>query len=190
MNKYEWIKGWTSGRYAEVNEDVITFIANFLYADKKGSETVYNLFAAGYCYYFAKILQEAFNRGEICWHRNHGHIVWRDTDGIAYDIGGVFEDYNEADLLPAEESLGDMIVDFKHTDEKFNCGDNRFHDWAEHYLMTDSYAVSDIYRNIPREKINDDLTVTENVLLYWMANERTLSEYYAVKKHEKRMTYK
>lgn len=186
MNKEEWIKGWTSGRYAEVNKDVITFISNFLYADKEGSDTVYELFASGYCYYFAKILQEAFNRGEICWHRNYGHIVWMDTDGIAYDIGGVFTDYNDGDLLPVEKSLGDMIVVFKHTGEKFNCGDTKFHDWAEHYQMTELDAISDIYRNMPREQINDELSVTENVFLYWMANERTLSEYYAVKKHEKK----
>lgn len=179
MSKEEWIKEWTSWRYAKVNEDVITFIANFLYADERGTETVYNLFASGYCYYFAKFLQDAFNRGEICWHRNYSHIVWRDDDGVAYDIGGVFYDYNEGDLLPVEQSLGDMIVEFMHTGEKFDCGDRQFHDWAEFYLMTDYYAVSDIYCRMPRNNVNDDLTVWENVFLYWMANERELSDYYA-----------
>ena len=89
MNKNEWIKGFTTGRYYDTDKDVIAFIANFRYANGSDCETIYDLFASGYCYYFAKMLQNAFNRGEICWHRNHSHIVWVDSTGIAYDIGGV-----------------------------------------------------------------------------------------------------
>lgn len=186
MSREEWVKNWIDWSYAKANEDVITFISKFLYADERGIEAVYSLFSSGYCYYFAKLLQDAFNRGEICWHRNHSHIVWRDDDGIAYDIGGIFYDYNEGDLLPVNKSLGDMIVEFKHTGEIFDCGDQRFHDWAEFYMMTDYYAISDIYYRMPRDKVDDELTVWENVFLYWMDNEMELSDYYATRKHKKK----
>ncbi len=185
MHKEQWIKNWTTGKWSDSNKDVITFIANFLYADEKNSEVVYNLFANGYCYYFATMLKAAFNRGTICWHRNHSHIIWLDDDNIAYDIGGVFYDYEDGDLLPVKKSLGAMIVDFKHTGEKWSCHSKQFHDWVEHYKMTDIYAVSDIYCNMPKEEIDDRWLVETNVLQYWMIHERELSEYYAKKKHEK-----
>ena len=108
-----------------------------------------------------------------------------DDDGIAYDIGGVFYDYEDGDLLPVETSLGSMIVDFKHTGRTWRSGSKQFHDWAEHYGMTDIYAVSDIYRHMPKEEIDDRWFVETNVIQYWMIHERELSEYYANKKHER-----
>lgn len=184
MKREEWIKTHTTGKFENADKQVIEFIANFIYANEQISDGVYDLFASGYCYYFAVMLKEAFNRGDICWHRNHGHIVWRDNDGIAYDIGGVFYDYEEDDLLPVRDSLRTMIYDFKHNGESFRAYDPKFRDWAKHYKMTDTYAVSDIYRNMPREEIDDDFTVEYNAMEYWIRNKQELSEYYAKKKHE------
>lgn len=180
MSKEEWIKGWTTGKFESANKQVIRFIADFLYR----SEDMYDVFASGYCYYFALMLKAAFNRGEICWHRGYGHIVWVDDDNTAYDIGGVFYDYNEGDLLPVEDSLADMIVDFKHTGEEYRVPDTKFHDWITHYKMTDVYAVSDIYKNMPKQLINDNHTVYENVWGWWICHKKELSEYYAERKHE------
>ena len=118
-----------------------------------------DIFSGGYCYYFAVMLKTAFNGGTVCRHRNYGHIVWQDEDGIAYDINGVFEDYAEGDLLDVETSLGDMLVDFKHNGAEYRAGSKMFHDWAEHYKMTDLCALSDIYRNMPPEEIDDNETV-------------------------------
>lgn len=119
MKKEEWITAWTTGKWESANKDVITFIANILYHSENGkdnSEVIYGLFGCGYCYYFALMLQNAFNRGSIMWHTNHGHIVWLDVDGAAYDIGGVFYDYNEGDLSSISD-LGDDIENFKHVDK-------------------------------------------------------------------------
>lgn len=113
MTKEEWITSWTSDRYSHVNKEVIEFIGNILF-HSHDTESIYQLFACGYCYYFAIILKTAFNRGDIVWHKGFSHIMWRDTDNIVYDIGGVFE---EGDVVPIEE-LGEGIIDFKHITNK------------------------------------------------------------------------
>lgn len=111
MNKTKWIESNTNGIFKDANKDVIQFIANVLY-DNTDPDKIYDFFANGNCYYFALMLKYAFNRGTICWHRNHGHIVWVDDDNIAYDIGGVFYDYNEKDLLPVEDIIRRFIRRF------------------------------------------------------------------------------
>ena len=103
-----------------------------------------------------QILKTAFNRGKICWHRNYGHIVWMDDDGLAYDIYGPFYDYNEGDLLPIEDSLGDLIVDFMHNGKEYKCGSTVMKDWIDsHYFKSDAEAIA-IYQKIPKEEINDN----------------------------------
>lgn len=94
----------------ENKEQVLSFIKNFV-SRAKDPEVVKDLFLEGYCYYFASMLKEAFNRGTICWVKDRGHIVWQDMDGTAYDILGEFTDYDE--LLPAS-TLYAGILDFKH----------------------------------------------------------------------------
>ena len=117
--KQDWITAWTTGKWETTNKSVIAFIANVLYHDPtpSGSDAIYDLFAAGYCYYFAVMLKTAFNRGEVVWHKGFGHIVWLDVDDIAYDIGGVFYDYGADDLVPLTE-LGSDIEFFKHIKEE------------------------------------------------------------------------
>ena len=180
-SKEDFIKAYTTGMFKNADKDVIQFIADINWKD----ENAHDLFANGYCYYFAIMLQEAFHRGIICWHRNHGHIVWEDNTGIAYDIDGVFTDYNEGDLLPVDESLEGLIVDFKHNGETYNSGSKSFSDWVSHYKMTDIEAISRIYMMIPREDINDDISVMQNVLLYFMAHEKELSLKFEELKHER-----
>lgn len=121
MKKSEWINAWANNeRFVGVNRKVIEFIANILYHsgddNPVGNEGVYQLFAAGYCYYFASMLKMAFNRGTVCWHKGFGHIVWLDEDNIAYDIGGVFYDYGEGDLVDVSE-LGSDLKNFLHIPE-------------------------------------------------------------------------
>lgn len=188
MNKEEWINGFTTGRYKKADKDVIEFIANILYHNNKetGSNAIYNLFSCGYCYYFAIMLKDAFGRGEVCWHRNHGHIVWLDETDIAYDIGGVFEDYNDGDLLPIDDSLGEMICDFKHNGQKFNMHSEEFSNWASFYKMNDYEAATLIYMEISEDEINDNISVAGNVLLYWYKHERELSQKFALRKENNR----
>lgn len=87
-------------RYKDVvNMEVIKFIDSITdFPDRNGkvSENIEHLFCAGYCYYFANMLQLAFG-GTVCWVQDKGHVVWLDgTDvfnDIAYDVTGVYTDY-------------------------------------------------------------------------------------------------
>lgn len=103
------------------DEGVLTFIEQFLmHEGKENSEVIRHLFRAGYCYYFALMLQEAFQRGIICVAYPFGHIVWVDGknehSGVAYDIEGVYE--GEAEEFIPVEYLGDTIEDFMHVPGK------------------------------------------------------------------------
>ena len=71
-----------------------------------------DVFSNGYCYYFAIMLKAAFNRGTVCIIAPCGHVVWVDTDGIAYDIYGEFPLDGES-LIP-EDAEDSHIIDFKH----------------------------------------------------------------------------
>ena len=76
------------------NSYVIRFINQFktLFKELTISETnaIGKVFRNGYCYYFAIMLKEAFNRGEVCMTYDHKHVVWMDVDNVAYDIDGMF----------------------------------------------------------------------------------------------------
>lgn len=99
------------------NSQVLEFINKFITKQKdiKSREVIYNQFRNGYCYYFAIILKNAFNRGEICIAYPFGHIVWID-DGIPYDIGGVY-DGESTEFIPISY-LGNLIEDFMHVPGK------------------------------------------------------------------------
>ena len=55
----------------EGSRDVIEFINEFYNRcgenTKEDEISIRNQFMNGYCYYFAKILQSAFERGTVCW---------------------------------------------------------------------------------------------------------------------------
>lgn len=111
--KDAWIK-WYEVNRPECRQDVITFIANILFHNPKDlSDSIYNLFACGYCYYFALMLKDAFG-GEICWHVGHSHIVWRDENFVCYDIGGIFEDYGDDEVVPISALTDAELESFRH----------------------------------------------------------------------------
>ena len=82
------------------DKPIVEFIANFRFFAARdveytqSSETICSLLGNGYCYYFAKILEEAFPGGTICLCYPCGHIVYVHGE-IAYDIGGVSDVENE-----------------------------------------------------------------------------------------------
>lgn len=104
--------------FPNANKNVLQFIADFLYHGvpdlslEDSAESIRSTFRAGYCYYFAIILKEAFGRGHICWAAPFSHIVWVDINGVPYDIEGV--NCSECDYYIPIEYLGDSISSFKH----------------------------------------------------------------------------
>lgn len=102
-------------RYEGCSKQVLQFIAGVRYHQwLAGEEAIETLFLGGYCYYFAVMLKEAFQRGVVCCN-GRSHIVWLDgTDvskDVAYDICGVYQDY---ELLIPVKAMGYTIMDFMH----------------------------------------------------------------------------
>lgn len=108
-------------RTGMAKREVLEFIARFRLwtvhdpADERNAEVIRQVFASGYCFYFAHMLRLAFNRGKIVLAAPKGHIVWLDDDGCAYDIDGIFKDYYFE--IPVE-ALGDGIEDCMHVPGK------------------------------------------------------------------------
>ena len=88
----------------------LDFINDF----RGNSEDIRSKFRNGYCYYFAKMLQTTYSRGDVCLTAPFGHFVWvDDIDDKAYDIEGLYEmkDHDAYYLVP-ERYLGNFVNDF------------------------------------------------------------------------------
>ena len=126
-------------RIMQYNKDakyeVCRFIADFVYCASNETRLVaniYDTFMNGYCYYFAIMLKDAFNRGDICWCAPYGHFVWMDTDDVPYDICGV--NHDDCDYYIPISYIGDGVNDFKHVIGKvFNADDKFIKDCIEKY---------------------------------------------------------
>lgn len=94
------------------DKEVLTFIDDFL----ENSDIIWKKFRAGYCYYFAVMLKDAFQRGEICWCAPYGHICWLDDNGVPYDIEGVCD--SECDFYIPVSYISEGLADFKHVPRK------------------------------------------------------------------------
>lgn len=96
---------------------IIEFIADVLFHGSPGVrtedsiETVRCLFEAGYCFYFAKMLERAFPGGKVCVCHPFGHVVYV-YEGVAYDINGVSD--AEYQMYVPEEEYEDCMLDFMH----------------------------------------------------------------------------
>lgn len=96
----------------------------FINKFRNNSQNILELFESGYCYYFANLLKEAFERGRIVWAAPYPHICWMDINGDVYDINGLRND-PEIDLYVPIKYLSDIdIANFKHVlAEKINKSD-------------------------------------------------------------------
>ena len=99
------------------NKQILEFIAGVRFqcspacSTDTSVETIRYLFEAGYCYYFARMLEDAFPGGDVCLMYPFGHITYV-YDGIIYDIGGVSDAEYES-LIPIKY-LDNTISVFKH----------------------------------------------------------------------------
>ena len=118
MNREEFIAKAKS-REEDADETVLGFIYDFAHhkaTTDKEYEQIRSLFMDGYCYYFAVMLETAFDRGVICWCAPFGHFVWVDENGVPYDIEGVST--SEANYYIPEDFIQEGLDDFKHVPGK------------------------------------------------------------------------
>ena len=96
--------------------NILDFIKNFRTKsgefDKKTEGSVCHLFTDGYCYYFAKILEEAYPGGTICKPWPIGHFIYKYYDKY-YDIDGEYI-LNEHDCEVAIPFKLPFFVDAKY----------------------------------------------------------------------------
>jgi hypothetical protein len=103
----------------EANLQVLKFIANFLYSHALNCsyvEAMRRQFMAGYCYYFAHILNLAFKQGTVCRCGTIGHFVC-EIDGIYYDIQGVNTSKCEC-YIPESDLPEYLIRDYLHIEPR------------------------------------------------------------------------
>lgn len=139
----------------KANPAILTFIWKFVDHTGGGArarQTVISLFESGYCYYFAKMLEDNFD-GELMWVKNVGHVVFMAENGVAYDISGVYYDYDETDLVPMS-ILGDAVEIFKHGPVEFSMTEEdiltkqveaeaRLNEWEMEHNLPLSHKVRD-----------------------------------------------
>lgn len=89
LSKEDWIASHRK-QFPDARPDVLGFIYDF----SSRSSDLYEVFVNGYCFYFANMLREAFNGGDVCWSVGRGHVVWVDDNDVAYDISGVYYDFD------------------------------------------------------------------------------------------------
>ena len=105
--------------------EVLSFINEFFESftcgmkDEKAIDAQYEIlrqhYMAGYCWHFAHMLKDTFERGEVCWAAPFGHFVWKDDDDKVYDAEGFSIYINEAEHFIPERYLSkDELLDFKH----------------------------------------------------------------------------
>lgn len=174
--KKEWLKFYKENdKYKNVNMQVLEFIAEITFfsnLDGTSDGCIDHLFLNGYCYYFAQILNTAFFGGTICWSVDRGHIVWLDgidlQNDIAYDITGVYEDYEE--IRPVSY-LGTTLIDFLHNGEKWKSNDEEFEKYCKEKNAEEIYEIETIWMQIPKEELmkydRTNLTLPEVALDYW-----------------------
>lgn len=110
------------------NKTILRFIWDFTWGfDSWECDVIHHTFTQGYCYYFARMLEDAFPGGKLVWAFPFRHIVYV-YDDVCYDIKGV---YNVPDkLLPLEE-LEDILESCMH----------RGHDNDLVHEMFDFYSI-------------------------------------------------
>ena len=153
----------------KTDETVLAFIGNitnYHYPNILKQDAVYELFSSGYCYYFALMLKDAFQRGEICWCAPYGHICWMDDNGHPYDINGTCD--SECDYFIPVSYIKDGLTDFKHVP-------GEVFDASEEYIQN---AI---------QRFERDLRVSAGVQFSWeeasITNERKILEAVHTMKH-------
>lgn len=130
-------------KYPNADDTVLAFIEDFttlqgIFDDTKAS-TVQTLFSNGYCYHFALILKNIFERGEICWCAPYGHICWVDDNKVPYDIYGICD--SECDYYIPVSYISKGLDDFKHIKGKIYNASQEYIDNAIEKYKEDNYII-------------------------------------------------
>lgn len=104
VNKYreQWIMD-NLKKNQRADKQILSFIADFAHVEKEESKLLSKKFKFGYCYYFANMLYNTFERGELRITSTKDHIFWKDDYGVSYDIDGVFVDTKDSQYIDTKK---------------------------------------------------------------------------------------
>ena len=177
MTKTEFLQQFQEEKYNKYDPVVIEFIANILYDDRNRNDALRSFFHSGYCYYFAVMLQNAFQKGFICIAEPLGHIVWVDDKGCAYDIEGPYLPLeHDCIVITPVSFLGRTLCDFLHIPGKEYHAPKDFHDWATFMKFTDIFAITKVYQEIPRNQVDYSIPLEDNAYWYWVNHKQELQK--------------
>ena len=129
-------------KHSQILKWIDDFYNNFS-KNPDDKEKLRKQFMNGYCYFFAKSLQSAFRRGDVCVCAPFGHFVWKDIDGFIWDAEGISS--AEFEYTIPEKFMGDMVKDFLHVDGvAFHATEEEIEDLMHRYkirLMSQSRHI-------------------------------------------------
>ena len=104
----------------EFIEDFRTKQNDYILTENNDAEEIIrHQFRAGYCYYFAKILQIAYPNGKVCLAYPFGHFVY-EYENKYYDIEGENQGEDVEYFIPESFIKKDMLGDFLHNGTEHN----------------------------------------------------------------------
>ena len=137
-----------------INMNVIRFIdevSSFPDRDGIPGEHIDHLFCAGYCYYFAHMLEMAFG-GKVCWVQDRGWPI---------------------------EYLGNAIVNYMHNGKEFHLSQD-FKDWCDFCKVEEIFAINVIWGCMPIDEIMNDyknrLDYVQTAYQYWIEHSTEFQE--------------
>ena len=155
--KEEWLKSQLED-YPKARKDILEFIWDFITPTSvkfdDGQEVLASQFAAGYCYYVALILKDAFG-GEMMWIKGRGHIIWHDIENDElYDSNGVYQPDISADgsgePVPLSFLEGDL-ESFRHRGHDFDVR-NEIDKYCNENSVSEAELTKEVCNSFPEEK--------------------------------------
>lgn len=155
--KEEWLKSQLEV-YPKARKDILEFIWDFItptsVKSNDGQEVLASQFAAGYCYYFALILKDAFG-GEMMWIKGRSHIIWHDIENDElYDSYGVYQLDISADgsgePVPLSFLEGDL-ESFRHRGHDFDVR-NEIDKYCNENSVSEAELTKEVCNSFPEEK--------------------------------------
>lgn len=146
LAEYVWKEKYPDRGKAD--KQVLLFIHNFtsFFPSDGQNDAVCSIFSAGYCYYFAAMLKEAFQHGTVSWCAPYGHICWVDENGTPYDIYGICD--SECVYYIPVSYIQEGLADFKH-------------------IPGEEFGADEAYIEQAVSKFESDLIASAGVITAW-----------------------
>lgn len=114
IDRNNWIDSIIN-KHPNADVEILSFI-HTLTETRNADEasTIIKFYTSGYCYHFAKMLEDAFE-GQVMWLYDRSHMVFMAKNRVCYDAYGVFNDYQDDELCDLHELTQRTLAGFRKT---------------------------------------------------------------------------